>query len=84
MADPMRGPGFVVFTICWLAFQGFIMYTITTAAQEQAGPAAAMVALAATGVVLVCAYFGIVLAARAVMEKAKREQQRDRHTGDDT
>lgn len=65
----------MIFTVCWLAFQSFVMYQITTAVQES-GPLAVMLAMSASGIVLVLAYIGIVLAAAAVMGKAGRERKR--------
>ncbi|TDD12752.1 hypothetical protein E1292_00330 [Nonomuraea deserti] len=76
MAVSPGGPGFAIFTVCWLAFQAFVMTTIGTNVGERSGPAAGFVAFAAAGVLLVSAYLGIVWLAGAVMRKSGHKQQR--------
>ncbi|MEV0169431.1 hypothetical protein [Nonomuraea fuscirosea] len=76
------GPGFVIFTICWLAFQAFVMFKIA-AAVEESGSLAVMLAWAVSGMVLVLAYMGVLLAAAVVMEKAGHSWKRDQRTEDD-
>ncbi|MEO3859843.1 hypothetical protein [Acrocarpospora sp. B8E8] len=74
----------MVFTVCWLAFQAFIMHTVGTAVQEQSGPVAGFLAWVVAGIVLVFAYTAIVWASAAGMEKYRTRATRDRHIEDDT
>ncbi|TDD24173.1 hypothetical protein [Nonomuraea diastatica] len=76
MAGAPRGPVFAIFTVCWLAFQAFVLIAIVTDVEEQSGPVAGFVAFAVTGIILVFAYLGIVWVAGAVTEKSEHKQQR--------